>query len=150
MKGNAFSNDEDVRQQIREHAEEMYITGLFVDHPCKMICLPYCLLMFCAMVAFSKQMFNIATENNEDNLLLSDPILIESNIVKLSGDYLGIEALEKAKEDELKEKYRHSTAGFGSIGFILYQNTDDNQYGLLKKEYLTKIVDLEIKVINYN
>ena len=95
-------------------------------------------------------MFNIATENNEDNLLLSDPILIESNIVKLSGDYLGIEALEKAKEDELKEKYRHAAAGFGSIGFILYQNTDDNQYGLLKKEYLTKIVDLEIKVTNYN
>lgn len=122
----------------------MKITNLFIDHPCKMICIPYLALFVFGFIAFSNGMFDIATANNDDSLLLSDPILMDDNMIKLSADYLGTEAIAKENEEKMKDKYRHSSSGFLSIGFVLYQNTDvNNKYGLLKKQYLSQILHLE-------
>ena len=85
-----------------------------------MMGIPFVFLFLFAFLAFSNKMFDISTENNEDNLLLSDPILIASNIIKAAPTYLGSEAVNKAQLEKLKDQVRHKIIPMMGTTFILY------------------------------
>lgn len=69
-------------------------------------------------------MFDVNTETNDDSLLLSHPILMDSNIISMAGDSLGENIIEIEQEEELSEKLRHKFVRFMGTVFVLFQNLD--------------------------
>ena len=85
---------------------------------------------------------------NDDNLILSDPIVMNVNTLKLAPDYLNkeISKMEQRKQKQLRNKVRYETDGRNTI-FILYSLSNDdemdedsakedihfNKYGLFNK-----------------
>ena len=100
----------------------MTVTNAFIDHPCKMICIPYLVLFVFAFIAFYFGMFDIST-GQEDSLLLSDPILIEREMISKSGDYIGTEEIAKEEEEMLRDRLRYRAGRRGTV-YMLYQSTD--------------------------
>jgi len=128
----------------------MTITNLFINRPWAMICVPYLILVIFAVIAFSQGMFDVNTETQDDGLLLSHPILMNDNIIKMAGDSLGENIIEKEAEEELSEKLRHKFVPFMGTTFVLYQNIDKTSpHGLWDIKYVNKMVDMENQFLTY-
>lgn len=82
---------------------------------------------------------------------MSDPIVIENNIIDKVDEYLGKDDVTKEREKELSKQIRHEFEMMKSPIIMLYTNTDENsKYGLLDIKYLQKIIEFEHAALTYD
>jgi len=118
----------DFIDQIRKESEEMWITNLFVESPCKVMLGGYAALIILAFLAISFGYFEVDDgESGRDFLIWNDPIVL---------DYTMLVAAEEFAEDNVPPKDEAVRSEQGAISFILFTNEDDSEYGLLQKETL--------------
>lgn len=129
----------------------MQLTNFFIKRPCVAICVPYFLLIVFAVIAFTQNMFDVYMEGQDDGLVMSDPIVIDSNIIKEASATLNKKeaGVEKKREDQLKSQVRYETSGFNTI-FMLYEAVSDSEFGLLDLKAVKSIISLEQQVLAWD
>uniref|UniRef100_A0A7S3CP63 SSD domain-containing protein n=1 Tax=Strombidium rassoulzadegani TaxID=1082188 RepID=A0A7S3CP63_9SPIT len=127
---------DDQIEMLKKESEPLRITSLYVDRPCTVMLVGYLVLIIITFISISQNYFEIAggSPRNRDYLLWNDPIVIESNKYILAKEWV---ANRTGSSDVA---VRSET---GTTAFILYEQTDDYEYGLLKKEYLVEVQTLE-------
>jgi hypothetical protein len=71
-------------EQIKKESENMWITDLFVDSPCKPICGCYCWLLLCLMMSGPMGFMRPALGEDRDYAIWMDPVQIDNDILKLA------------------------------------------------------------------
>ena len=99
-------------------------------------------------------MFNVYMDGQDDSLIMSDPIVIQNNILTLASDFLNKKesGVNKKREEEVATKVRYIDDRWNKI-YLLYSSINgesDPTYGLLSKKHLSTIIDLEHIIISYD
>jgi hypothetical protein len=125
-------------------SEPMIITNFFINHPCKAIILPFIFMFACTFIAISLEMMTPDVMNREDTLIMKDPIVIDYNILNLANNNIN---RDKEVKKAMKDLVRYESIDFGKSLFFLYKATNtNNEYGLMQKDILGKIIDFEMMV----
>jgi hypothetical protein len=114
----------------------MKITDYMVDSPCKVICFSYLALIIFAMLtgAFGYMMPSLEGGRGRDYLIWKDPLQVNADKLTLAEEFL-----EATKGDAVVDLQTEST----NFVFILYTNLGDHENGLLNKEALKKMKEME-------
>ena len=114
----------------------MLITNFFIKHPCKTIIAIYGVLFILALLCLKLEILNVNLNGPRDYLILNDEIVVNYDIVSITGKYMR----QLNHEDHNIEPIRSTTKGPFSQVILLYTNTQASKiHGLLHQDFLIKI-----------
>ena len=117
----------------------MGFTDYFVENPCNCLWLGYALIILLSMMAGSRKYTEYTEISPRDFYSVSEPESIDYDILNMMNKYIVLEDAENPIRSQLAGKMH-----------IAYTNIDvNNTNGLLKKEVLLQIKDLESRISDH-
>ena len=120
-------------EQMTRESEPMRITDYMVEHPCRIICASYVLLLLFAVItgAAGYMMPTLEGGRGRDGNIWKDPIQVDADMLVLAQEYI--------RDTEGVAKQDLQTENTNTL-FILYENEGDNPAGLLNIPALKKMI----------
>jgi hypothetical protein len=145
-----MSDNEEVRRDLVRQANPNKLTTFFYERPCISIWTPYILLVIFSSIVFAGDVFKL--DFMDDSWLVNDDIMVinrdMTNVAKwsLKRSEAGIDA---KKEEMEKTQVRFDTDGMKAI-LVMYEDKSENVGGLLSKDTMMKVIELEHDLTSWN
>ena len=123
--------------QLAADSENLWFTDLAVDHPRSFLCVCYTILIVVAAVAFSQNMFVMSDNHYRDFLVWRSEV-----IYNLDMRFLLLAHVEKfSGAGEFKPLQSQENVWW--MATVVYENREDAEFGLITKDSLLKIQEIE-------
>lgn len=128
---------DEVRKRFTEDSEPTKLTNIFVDHPCKVMGVGYCMLIILTIIAFSASFFDMNTEQGREWYVWDDPITRDFEMYTLADTYVD----KNTGKAQLDVRAKRS-----GIMFFIYEKKGDSPTGMIDRSYFQKIETWEDSV----
>ena len=144
-------------EALRAESEPMAMTNFFVERPCCCLSMGYCILLILTLYTVRTGLVVLSDFSSRDFLDWEHPIVVhydQSNAAKTDINTLREEAegLKVAESEDADVNFtqplRRKTSFFVTTSLI-FENLDDKEYGLLRKDNLLKMKEVEMTLVNW-
>jgi len=121
----------------------MWITNLFVNSPCKVLSIGFLVMILISIIPIAAEFYIVSDGGSgRDFLIWDDPKVLDGDRYILAKEFV-------QNHTGLEEEPTRSQLSRVSSLYNLYTNTGNYEHGLLKKDTLLKIQEIENKILDH-
>lgn len=142
---------------LREESEPIAMTNFFVERPCCCLSMGYCTLIILTLYTIRTGLVSLSDFSPRDFLDWEDPIVVhydQSNAAKtdigtLREEYEGLKVAQSDDKSVNFTQPLRTKPSFFILTSLIFENLEADDYGLLRKDNLLKIREVENSLINF-